>query len=206
MSNRFRRSVSAITASLALLLAGCAGGSTTQPGGASGEVQGAAAEANNSEVLAPFGLSDVSAAEVVDLLDVTTLADRNTDLFASVRPSSLLVRGPDGSEEELPLPEDSFYLSFAPYVNHTHDCFFHSLTTCVGELQNEPIDLSIVNAADGTVVVDETVTTFDNGFYGLWLPADEEFDLSVSYSGMSVTSRIGTGEDDPTCVTTLPLT
>lgn len=199
------RSVPALlTAALAgaLLLAGCSGSPQETPATAAA---GLSSEANGSQVLVAHGLDSISAVEVVDQLDHTRLADRDAELFASVRPGNLLVRGADGAEEVLPLPEDQFYLSFAPYVSVTHDCFYHSLTTCVGELQNENIDLRIVNDADGSVVIDETVTTFDNGFYGIWLPADGQFTLTVDHAGRSVTAPIGTTAEDPTCVTTLQL-
>ncbi|HHW84370.1 MAG TPA: hypothetical protein GX743_11285 [Actinomycetales bacterium] len=195
--------VTAAALAAGLVLSGCSGDPGDQP--LQSPAGATAAQPNNSDVLKGFGLEAIPAQEVVDQLDRTTLADRDQDLFASVRPDGLLVRGPDGAEETLPLPEDQFYLSFAPYVTQTHDCFYHSLTTCVGELQNQQMDLTITNMADGSTVVDETVSTFDNGFYGLWLPADESFELTVHYGGKTVTAPIGTGPDDPTCVTTLQL-
>ena len=101
----------------------------------------------------------------------------------------------------MPLTGDEFYVSFAPYVNQTHDCYYHSLTTCTGELGNADIHVTVTSDA-GEVLVDEDMTTFDNGFVGLWLPRDIEATLEVTYGDLSLTQDIATGEEDPTCLTT----
>ena len=62
-----------------------------------------------------------------------------------------------------------------------------------------------ITAADGEVLVDETLTTYDNGFGGFWLPRDIEGTINVEFDGKSVTAPIATGPEDPTCVTTLQL-
>lgn len=143
--------------------------------------------------------------ELVDQLDQMNRDERPTDLIASVRANDVLVQDvTTGDEAVVELPHDQFYLSFAPYVTATHDCYFHSLTTCTGELFNEDVDVSIV-ADDGEVLVDETMTMFDNGFVGVWLPAEIEGTLTVEYDGLTGTTEIGTGVDDPTCLTTLRL-
>ncbi|GMA34464.1 CueP family metal-binding protein [Demequina litorisediminis] len=72
------------------------------------------------------------------------------------------------------MPDDAFYVSLAPYVDTTHECYFHSLTTCTGEMQGEDIDVTVTDVETGEVLVDEAMTTFDNGFVGLWLPRDAE--------------------------------
>lgn len=143
--------------------------------------------------------------ELVDRLDQMPRADRPEALMASVRADEVLLTDVStGEEATLDLPEDEFYLSFAPYVTTTHDCYYHSLTTCTGELVNEEVDVTIVTDG-GEVLVDDTLTMFDNGFVGVWLPADIEATLTVQYDGKTGTAEIGTGEDDPTCLTTLQL-
>ncbi|MDP9822944.1 hypothetical protein J2S59_002753 [Nocardioides massiliensis] len=72
------------------------------------------------------------------------------------------------------MPEDRFYLAVAPYVDQTHECFYHSLTTCLGELDSADVRVKIVDEANDEVLVDEVRTTFDNGFLGFWLPRDIE--------------------------------
>lgn len=171
-----------------------------------------AACSNDAAESAPTGVavdfetaSSMDGVELVDQLDRMTRDERPTDLFASVRSDSVLLQDTQtGDEATVELPDDQFYLSFAPYLSSTHDCFYHSLTTCTGELFNEDVDVTIV-ASDGEVLVDDTLTMFDNGFVGVWLPADIEATLTVDYDGKTGTTEIGTGDDDPTCLTTLRL-
>lgn len=159
-----------------------------------------------SKVLASHGLADLEATEIVDTLDATPLAKRPTDLLASVRPSEIVLTSADGSETTMPLPKDKFYLSFAPYIDQTHDCYFHSLTTCTAELSNKDFDVTITDTATGEAVVNETLTSFDNGFIGVWLPKGIEAELSVQYEGKSASAGISTiSDDDATCLTTLQL-
>lgn len=130
-------------------------------------------------------------------------ANRPSDLLASVRADTLLLS--DGTtEQERPIEGEEFYLSFAPYINHTHDCFYHSLTTCQGELPNTVMHVQITGA-DGQVYVDEEMSTFDNGFIGVWLPKDVEATLEVSADGLSGAQEISTDDQAPTCLTTIRL-
>ena len=159
-----------------------------------------------SKVLASHGLADLEATEIVDTLDATPLAKRPTDLLASVRPSEIVLTSADGSETTMPLPKDKFYLSFAPYIDQTHDCYFHSLTTCTAELSNKDFDVTIVDSDTGEKLVDDTLTSFDNGFISVWLPKGIEAELSVQYEGKSASAGISTvADDDATCLTTLQL-
>ncbi|MHB1064925.1 MAG: CueP family metal-binding protein, partial [Georgenia sp.] len=130
--------------------------------------------------------------------------DRPADLMASVRPEVLLLS--DGvAEHSLPLPADRFYVSIAPYVNQTHECFFHSLTTCRGELGGEDVTVRVVDDA-GEVLVDEERTTFANGFVGMWLPRDVTGTIEVTQGGRTGVVEFSTDADGATCVTTLRLT
>ena len=71
----------------------------------------------------------------------------------------------------------------------SHDCFYHSLTTCLGELDNEDIQVTITDEGTGEALVDEATTTFDNGFIGFWLPDDATGLIEVSYQGRTGTPR-----------------
>ena len=176
-------------AALALLLAaGCS--SATPP----------AAE----DILARHDLTGSDAVEIIDRLDRLGGADRPTELMASVRPDELVLSD-EGGELTLDLPEDRFYLSLAPYVERTHECVNHSLTTCQGELAAEEVQVTVIEDETGDVLVDESLTTFDNGFVGLWLPADVRGTVHVAYDGKSGEVAFATGDDDPTCLTTLQL-
>lgn len=155
-------------------------------------------------LLSEYELSDLDAKQIIDRLDAMPVSERPTDLFASIRPDSLLVS--DGGEREvtLPMPATEFYVSVAPYATQTHDCYFHSLTTCLGELQNEEIQVTMTDAA-GAVLVDDPYRTFSNGFLGFWLPRNIDATITLEHNGRSVTAPLSTSADDPTCVTTLQL-
>lgn len=156
-------------------------------------------------LLADHDLDDLDTKQIIDRLDTLPVAERSTDLFASIKTDALMLSDQQGREVSLDMPAEEFYVSIAPYVSQTHDCFFHSLTTCLGELQDEEIQVNIT-AADGTVLVDETRQTFSNGFLGFWLPKDIDATITLERDGQTVSAPLSTYEDDPTCLTTLQLT
>lgn len=174
----------------ALVLAGCSAGTPEEP----------ALDA----LLDRHDLAGLSGQEVVDRLEGLETADRPTDLVASVRAAELVLAD-ESYETTVPLPEDTFYLSVAPFVDETHECFYHSLTTCQGELADEPVSVTVVDAATGEVLVEEDTTLGANGFVGLWLPRDVDAELRVEHEGQVGTTTVSTGADDPTCLTTLQL-
>ncbi|TLP71722.1 CueP family metal-binding protein [Nesterenkonia sphaerica] len=155
--------------------------------------------------LSASGLEDASGRELVEELESLPLEERPTDFVASVETEEVVMIEEDGNESSVPLPEDEFYLSVAPYVDQTHDCFFHSLTTCVGEMGNEELEVTVVDEDTGEALFDETVQTHDNGFFGLWLPRDLDAELTIEHDGLTSTAPISTGEGDPTCLTTSQL-
>lgn len=156
--------------------------------------------------LEDHGLAGLDTRQIIDRLDTTPLQERATDLMASIRPNELLMSDAAGRELALPMPEDVTYVSFAPYLQQTHDCYFHSLTTCTGELQNTAIDVTVTDNETGDVIVQEQATTFSNGFLGLWLPRGLDGTLTVAVDGLSATVPLTTtGAEDATCLTTLQL-
>lgn len=76
---------------------------------------------------------------------------------------------------------------------------------CRGELRNEDVTARVASETDGTVLVQETVRTQDNGFVGFWLPADQTATLTLEHEGRTASTPITTGADAPTCLTTLQL-
>ena len=195
-----RRRTLATAALLAsgLALAGCA---SADPSPAPSSTSSPA-----TSVLSEHGLDGLDARAVVDRLDTMAVADRPADLMASVRPDVLILTDDHDRETRLPMPDAQVYVSVAPYRNDTHDCYFHSLTTCRGEMANEDVQV-VLTSTDGTVVLDETRTTYDNGFMGFWLPRDFSGELVVSQDGVSGSAKISTTSvEDPTCVTTMQLT
>lgn len=156
-----------------------------------------------ADFLEAHGLEGMSAREIVEHLDQSP-EPRPLAIGASVRVDELLLSDQD-EELRLELDGDDFYLALAPFVNRTHDCFFHSLATCQGELVEEELQVTITDDA-GAVLVDGVQTTYRNGFVSFWLPRDIEGTIAVTYDGYSGEMEFATGPDSPTCVTTLQLT
>lgn len=191
-----KRRLIAVAGALLVTLAGCS--TTTLDAD-----QTPASTTDQAAFLAAHDLDGMDGAQIVDHLDRVPVADRPTDLMASVRADQLLLTDAE-QEVAVPLGEDRFYLSVAPYVDQTHECYYHSLTTCLGELANEDIAVRIIDEA-GEVLVDEQVTTFDNGFVGFWLPRDVDGTIEVTYGGLTGQSAFSSSDEGATCLTTLQL-
>ena len=156
------------------------------------------------ELLADLDLADEDVAVVIDHLDRLPVDERPTELMASVQPDELVLT--DGQQEAtMALPEGKSYVSIAPFVDETHDCFYHSLTTCLGEMSGKDVDVVITDSATGDTVVDESTTTFDNGFVGFWVPSDITGTIEVTADGRTGSTEFSTRSDGPTCVTDLKL-
>jgi len=185
-----------LLAAALLALAGCASSST----------EATSPEPAAESILAAYDLDGLDGRAIVDRLDRLPVADRPTTLRASVRPGELLL-SEAGSDDQtvVDLPDDLFYLAVAPYIERTHDCYYHSLTTCRGELAGQDMRVMITERATNQVLVDTTTTTFDNGFVGFWLPSGIDATITVAYEGYTASGDISTGPDDPTCLTTLRL-
>ena len=183
-------------AALALTLTGCS---------APDSEPAVTAEVSQDKFLTAHGLAAMDAVEIIDHLDRQKVTERPTDLIASVRANELLLSD-ENQEVALDLPQDLTYVSIAPYVTQTHDCFYHSLTTCLGELRNAPVQVTVTDETTGEVLIDEQTTTFDNGFIGFWLPDDATGLIEVSYQGRTGTTEFSTTDDGATCVTDLRLT
>jgi hypothetical protein len=195
-----------------LVLGGCAGGPSAggpTPAGSAAEAGSGAAAGQpgaEPEMLADHGLEGLDARGVIDTLDAQPVADRPQDLVASVGIEDLVVADAEGREAVLPMPEDEVYLAAAPYANHTHDCYLHSPTTCLGELRNETVHVRVVDSATGEVLLDEDRTTFDNGFVGMWLPRGIEAELTIGHAAGTTSATVSTQDPEaPTCLTELRL-
>ena len=155
------------------------------------------------EILAEFDLEGLDGPEIIDKLDHMPKEERPSDLHASALPNELVLTSEQG-QASLPLPEDKLYVSIAPYMTQTHDCFNHSLTTCTGELSKEDIHVTITDDA-GKELVNEDTTTFDNGFIGYWLPADKKGTITIEQDGKTGEVPLDTTEEGATCITTLQM-
>ncbi len=189
---------------LAVTLTACAQDDAPGTDAPSATSDSASAPAEAEQLLAEYGLAGMGTTEIIDQLDRLGAAERPTEMIASVLPGELKVFT-ETEEFSLGLPGDRFYLSVAPYVHQTHDCFYHSLTTCTGELSSAEVHVQIVDETHDKVLVDDTRTTFENGFTGFWLPRDIEGTLRVTYDGKVGEVDFSTHADAPTCLTTLQL-
>ncbi len=197
--NRMRNLVLAAVSVLALgTVAGC---SSPAPETTPSEVAPSSNEAT-TDLLAAHGLSGMSAREVIETLDQEPAA-RPLPLMGSVTYDEVVLS--DGtSEVSLPLDGDEFYISVAPYENRTHDCYFHSLGTCQGELANSAVHVTVVSD-DGETLIDEDRTTYANGFVGLWVPKDITGTVSVTREGKTAEMPFSSDDEGATCLTTLKL-
>ncbi|WP_172812183.1 CueP family metal-binding protein [Dietzia sp. 111N12-1] len=189
-----RRVASALLAAAALTLAGCSTGPADN-----------APTGTPTASLESYGLAGLDAPQIIEKLDAMPVADRPDDLIASVQPNELVLTSGDESLATIPMPDDQFYLAVAPYDTSTHPCQFHSLTTCLGEIATEEMHVTVTDTATGDILIDESRTTYDNGFLGLWLPRDVTGVLTIDYDGKSATVPIATGDQDLTCLTTMRL-
>lgn len=192
------RRVAAGAVSCLLLLAGCSAGDD-----GSAPHPDAPTVTSTADLLAAHDLEGMSGEEIVDTLEADT-RERPLPLEASVRSDEVIV-SQDGYETSVPLQSGLFYVSFAPYRDQTHECRYHALGSCQGELVGETFRVEVSDQA-GNPVIEDQRTTGTNGFIGLWLPKDDRFMLTVTAEDqMSAQVEIGTSADDPTCVTTVQL-
>lgn len=149
-------------------------------------------------ILEAYQLESLSVEEMVEALETSSID--KTGLTAYINSSNLVLET-ERDQTKIALPEGMFYISMAPYIEMTHTCLTHYLTSCRGELQNEYFDIKVV-AEDGTVLLEETLTSASNGFIGIWVPKDIKATLHVDYMDYHVKADISTFDGDPTCITT----
>jgi hypothetical protein len=148
----------------------------------------------------PEALEGLDAYEAVELAnawkggDVTSFATSEAVHFAF----------PNGDEVRIDMPADEMFVSVAPYLQQTHPCSTHYMSGCQGELVDRSVQVR-ATLPDGTVVLDETMSTGANGFLDLWLPRDQGLVLSVEMDGYAAEAFLTTFVDSATCITTVQL-
>ncbi len=149
-------------------------------------------------ILERLDLNDQELTSVVMALDERL--DEPQDIGARITGEALLLY--QGEEElSVPLPDDLFFVSIAPYINDVHPCTIHNLVTCRGELYGETM-LITITLSDGSVLYNEERTTQANGFIGLWLPSNIEGILTVEMPNRIATHPISSDASSDTCITT----
>ena len=182
-----------LATSAVLLLSGCADAGPSADAG------------SDHSLVVEHNLDGLNAREIITRLDSTKVTDRSSEFIASIEPDQLVLTDDQNNQTTVPMPEDEFYVSIAPYRSQTHECYFHSLTTCTGELANTDVHVTVVEATSGETLLDETLTTYHNEFVGVWLPRGIDATLTVSAEGRTAKKAISTRPDDPTCLTGLQL-
>lgn len=158
--------------------------------------------ATTESLIQKYGFEGMSVENV--LANLENDLDEGEELSSSVYGDRLELR--EGNRTEtIPIPEDKFYLSIAPYINQTHECGIHSLISCRGELANKEIQVDVIDT-NGNVVYSQQQMTYENGFAGIWLPKNIVGVVSVTYDNKTAAVPIDTANDSLTCITTLKLT
>lgn len=151
------------------------------------------------------GCANNSASNQVDVKErVAELSASQQVDSASIDYKELMIED-GGIKTSYALPEDEFFVSVAPYLTYTHPCEVHSLTGCQGELTGKDLKVTITDSA-GNALVDDTVTTLENGFMDFWLPRNETYSIQVEFEGKKTVYEFSTFKGDSTCLTELALT
>ncbi|MDQ0360452.1 CueP family metal-binding protein [Breznakia pachnodae] len=158
-------------------------------------------QGEENPVLANYKIEGTTAEKQIAYLEEKS--QKSDEFSASIRNDRIIYTEGDKEYEEA-FSQDLFYVSFAPYIYKTHDCFYHSLTSCQGELVNEQIHILIVNEKDN-VIFDDNVTTNANGFYGVWLEKDKSYTINIQKDEAVGAAVFETDEESPTCITTIKL-
>lgn len=158
-------------------------------------------DSTEHDFLLQHALQGKSPTEIINYIDRLPQS-RPLPYSASVTATELKLS--DGKNAFTYPLEGDFYLSIAPYVTYTHDCFNHSLSGCRAELAETPYHVIVKDSA-GRILFDENVVSFSNGFYGLWLPRNISGTVEVNYNGLQGSSTFSTNTTSQTCMTTIRL-
>lgn len=128
----------------------------------------------------------------------------NPEVSSYITPENIVFEFPDKMNVEIPLPGDSMMIAIAPYVDKTHSCSTHYISGCQGELVDVPVKVLAVKN-DGTVLIDQTLTTMSNGFIELWFPRDIDITLTMESMTRKAEGQLTTFSDSNTCITSMQL-
>ena len=127
-----------------------------------------------------------------------------TKISSYINTEQVVIEFPDGKVVTKNLPDDLFYLAVAPYINTTHDCLIHYPSSCSGEMKLKNVKVTAKDE-DGSIIIDEFVSTLSNGFFELWLPRNKNINLTIVDGNKSGNETLSTMIDSRTCVTTIKL-
>lgn len=152
--------------------------------------------------LETYELDGMNLKSVIQTLEA--VANEEEGFKAGITGSHLLLSDQDESYE-IELPAGEFYLSIAPYINQTHPCSNHNLVTCRGEMKSETFHVIITDLGTNEVVIDTNYQSTPQGFFGVWLKQNKNYEITINYNGMSATTQVVTSPESNTCLTTMQL-
>ncbi|MGE5480706.1 MAG: CueP family metal-binding protein [Chloroflexota bacterium] len=125
-------------------------------------------------------------------------------ITSHVTTEEVIFKFPDGREVKKPIPAGSVYIAFAPYINNTHTCEQHYLSSCDGEMKEKTFKVTAI-LPDGKPYVSEDIKSLKNGFFELWLPNNRNMIIKIEYDGKKGEETIPTFPGSRTCITTIQL-
>jgi len=160
-----------------------------------------------SESTDPNYDDEISLIENLGIKDAISKANEwrstKSNIKSYVTTEELVIQFPDSREVRKNLPSNEMYVAIAPYINTTHTCSEHYISTCKAELVNKEFE---VNATIGNnIILNERITSLDNGFFELWLPRNQTINVKVSYMSLTSGETIKTDKNSRTCFTTFKL-
>lgn len=146
-------------------------------------------------LLKKYDLEKSSAVEIVEKLGEQEFGALN----ATVSRDYVTIN--DGEKSaKVKIPENKFFLAFAPYINQSEPCTEYNLETSIGELANQTFQV-IITKSNGEVLVDQEMVSNENGFITLWLDKELEANLLIKYNDLTAKAFVTTFKDSNTCIT-----
>jgi Periplasmic copper-binding protein CueP len=152
--------------------------------------------------ISPTVLDELNIREALELANKWKTS--NPEITSFITPNTLNFEFDDKKKIEISLPHDSMIIAIAPYIEKTHKCSTHYISGCQGELVDIPIKVMALQE-DGTVLINQTLTTMSNGFIELWLPRDKNITLTMESMNRKAEGTLTTFSDSKTCITTMNL-
>lgn len=140
--------------------------------------------------------------EAVDVLN--EWRDTKPEILSYINADNIVISFPDNEIVELELPEDKMFVAIAPYVDETHQCYFHYFSSCMAEMKSKSFTIELIDNNTNSSVSKE-VNSLNNGFFELWLDRNKKYEIFVKYSNKTGNDTINTFSKSRTCITTVHL-
>jgi len=150
---------------------------------------------------------EISIIENMNIKDAINQANEwrssHSKITSYITTEQLTIEFPDGREVTKKLPDNEMYIAVAPYINTTHTCSNHYISTCDAELKNKTFN--VLATIDNSSIINENFTSMNNGFIELWLPRNKTITILVEYGNLKSSETISTSKNSKTCYTTFYL-